>query len=241
MLADEDMNKAERLAIARVVAPALRRATAEAHEMYGVADAKMRRVARVDADGKVVGYTTLAEVQKALLKAHAIEIETVDGARPKDVICELCGKPVKVERKSGRLPRVCRGGCERQQTCATERCESVPPKWAFKPANIKRRGGPWVCGLCTRRVAARKALSSQTSEQRSEAARKGNEARTPEQRSAAARHARRAWHSKSTPDRRKEIASKASKASASRTPERRSESARKGNATRRARSQKVPE
>lgn len=87
MSEDEDLgpkNKAERLQVAAAVAPSLRKQAESARK---------RRVAKVDKDGNVVGYTTLEEVQKALLLDHAIEIETQDGVRPKEVLCVKCGLP----------------------------------------------------------------------------------------------------------------------------------------------------
>ena len=79
--------KAERLAVAGQVAPALR---------ANVGEAKARRVAITDADGNVVGYRTLADVQTALLERQSIEIQVDDGVRPKTVMCGVCGKPKAV-------------------------------------------------------------------------------------------------------------------------------------------------
>jgi hypothetical protein len=138
----EKWNKAERLAVASAVAPLLRSQGERA---------LARRVARVDKDGKVVGYTTLAEVQKSLLRRREIELETVKGVRPKAVICENCGKDVPVKRKGGRLPTMCetKGGCFRQKQCARPKCRNKPTKSAFVPHCVRARNGePWVCQSC---------------------------------------------------------------------------------------------
>lgn len=98
----ERMNKAQRLAIAGTVAPFVR----ESAEV-----ASVRRVARVDANGIVVGYTTLAEVQKSLLRRHEIEIATQPGVRPKQTICVGCGVPTRLARVGSRR-RYC-DSCQR--------------------------------------------------------------------------------------------------------------------------------
>lgn len=90
------MNKAERLALAGAVAPYFREQATAAAE---------RRVARVDKDGKVVGYTTLAKVQQALLEKHKIEIAVQPDVRPKEIVCEKCGNPRKVT--GTRIPKLC--------------------------------------------------------------------------------------------------------------------------------------
>jgi hypothetical protein len=66
------MSKADRLAVAGVVAPFIRE---------GATSYSLRRVARIDANGNVVGYTTLAAVQKVLLERHKIEIAVQPGIR----------------------------------------------------------------------------------------------------------------------------------------------------------------
>lgn len=88
----DEMCKAERLAIAAAVAPSLR-AAPEA--------VRTRRVAIVDKDGNVVGYRALADVQKEILKARAIELEVQDGERAKTKLCERCGNPLQ-QRGAGR-------------------------------------------------------------------------------------------------------------------------------------------
>jgi hypothetical protein len=128
-------NRAERLALAGAVAPRVRSQSDRA---------AMRRVARVNAEGKIVGYTTLAEVQKALLERERIEMETVDGVRPKGKICEQCGKPTRVGG-SGKLPSICRD-C-RRRPCVD--CGKRLSQGATYAALKEKR--EMLCLLCTRR------------------------------------------------------------------------------------------
>lgn len=93
------MNKAERLIVAGVVAPVLRSSVNGG-----------RRVAVTDADGKVTGWTTVAEIQASLLAKQKIELEVIDGVRPAEVLCKNCGKSIRTT-KNGPLPTVCREGC----------------------------------------------------------------------------------------------------------------------------------
>ncbi len=133
----EEMNKAERLAVAGYVAPRMRGDSERTAS---------RRVARVDKDGKVVGYTTLAEVQKALLRARAIEIEVVDGTRPDEAICERCGLPAKVRARA----RV-EGGTIRCDKCtflSCPDCKKPLPRCYSAPSMMAKGDGEKVCRPC---------------------------------------------------------------------------------------------
>jgi hypothetical protein len=171
---EREWNKAERLAVAAAVAPSLRSQNDKT---------KQRRVALVDESGNVTSYTTLGEVQKSLLRARAIELEVVDGVRPKEVICTACGKTIKVAQKGGgQPPKICRYGCDRR--CRTEGCTtlvSVDSARRFAVDGIQRQ-----CRPCTQREVVKKANASpkkapalraardsRTKEQWQEAARKG--------------------------------------------------------------------
>lgn len=133
-------SKAQRLAVAGALAPHLR-------DQDGRAS---RRVARVDPDGNVVGYTTLAEVQKALLRQREIELEVQDGVRPKEIICETCGRVDKVGKK-GAVPKCC-ARC-RAMHCAD--CSTALPPSAGTPwAHRRRRGKPARCKECAARAVA---------------------------------------------------------------------------------------
>ncbi len=141
MTDDERWTKAERLAVAGALAPHLR-------DQGG---RSTRRVALTDKDGNVTGYTTLAEVQKSLLRAREIELDVQDGVRPKVVLCQNCGKDVPVLTPGGSLPKVCnrKGGCHGQRKCCRRGCQSEPPVSAFKASAVKaRQGQPWTCHKC---------------------------------------------------------------------------------------------
>lgn len=105
-------SRAQRLAIAGVVAPHLREQ---------IASGGSRRVARVDATGNVVGYTTLAEIQKSLLALERIEIDVLPGVRPKRRLCELCEKPFAVPVRSGPPATLCR-------KCSQPKCLDCPKR-----------------------------------------------------------------------------------------------------------------
>jgi hypothetical protein len=133
-MSDERWNKAERLAVAGVVAPALRGQAAETSK---------RRVARVDAAGNVVGYTTLAEVQAALVAKRGLEIQTVDGVRPSEALCERCGLPAKVRRASRVVGNVTR--CERCTYLRCADCGKKLPRNYSSPSMLKEER---VCRPC---------------------------------------------------------------------------------------------
>lgn len=128
-------NKAERLAVAGAVAPSLR---------SGAERAKARRIAR-EKDGKVVGYTTLADVQRSLLERHKIEIAVTDGKRPKALICERCGLPFPPARK-GPPARYCK-------KCHTAECDDCGAELSgsvLTPSAAAQRVGPPRCAACTK-------------------------------------------------------------------------------------------
>lgn len=144
----ENMNKAQRLELAAAEAPLLRNASEKT---------LARRVALVDKDGKVTGYTSGREVLKGLAKANELEHVVQEGVRPKTVICKNCGKTAKTPNM-GPVPSTC-GQC--QATCATRGCSAIPPTGAFRPPAIRARGGSaWVCMPCARR--RRRTHSTQT-------------------------------------------------------------------------------
>lgn len=131
---EDKWTRAQSLAVAGALAPHLR-------DQEGRAS---RRVARVDARGNVVGYTTLGEVQKALLRRQEIEFDVADGVRPKEIICETCGCVDKVGAK-GAVPKCCaRCRSPRCANCAIELPPSAGTPWAHR----KRRGKPARCRGC---------------------------------------------------------------------------------------------
>lgn len=226
------MNRADRLALAAVEAPILRSASEKT---------LARRVGLVDKDGNVVGYTSGREALKALAKAHDLEHVVDDGVRPREVVCQNCGKTVKVG-KAGKVPSVCLKGCVR--TCATRgctndigihaaregarerrsvRCKSCIGRASMtreqRQASGRRNVRVMHAGLTTerKRAAGRACQAKFTPEQRSEVARARSASRTPEELSATARKIHGAM-----------------------TPEQRSEARRKAWATRRAATEKSP-
>lgn len=136
-------NKAERLALAGAVAPTLRN---------NAAKAKDRKVAKLDKDGNVVGYTTLAKVQEALLAKEKIELAVQDGVRPKKIFCETCGVPFAPPKK-GFANRVCRKCREKpcvdcgKPTSARWANETAKDRRCMECYHKKRRAPP--PGLCT--------------------------------------------------------------------------------------------
>lgn len=98
MSEDPPWNKAARLGVAGVVVPRLRGQNPKSAH---------RRVARVDSEGKVVGYITLAELQESLLQQRAIEVEVVDGVRPPEYLCQACGRTSPAPEHGGEMPKLC--------------------------------------------------------------------------------------------------------------------------------------
>lgn len=135
MIEDSKWNKATRLAVAGLVAPHLRDQSAKAAR---------RRVAKVDKDGKVVGYTTLAEVQQALLHERKIELETVEGVEPKEFFCEECGRPFE------RPPRTIRKRCDRCTFLSCTDCGKALPRNYSSPSMRSKGSGSRVpiCRPC---------------------------------------------------------------------------------------------
>jgi hypothetical protein len=179
---DAEWSKAERLVVAGALAPRLR---SQDEKVSG------RRVALTDKDGKVTGYTTLGEVQRALLRERQIELETIEGVRPTEVVCRHCGKTITVKRGPGPVPKVCKDGCDRR--CATEGCDGILAKiTAYQNA---QKGTKGVCRKCRdasngRNVTALRKSRGRTHAERSTASLKGAAAMTPEQRS---ERMRKAW------------------------------------------------
>ncbi len=131
-------NKAERLALAGSIAPALREKAARTRE---------RRVAIVDKEGNVTGYRALAAVQAELLARARVEIAVDDGVRPGRVLCEECGGLVKIG-VTGVVPRRCRqcqhGYCAE---CEAPLGKSGNDRWKL----ARRKGKPGVCVPCHRK------------------------------------------------------------------------------------------
>jgi hypothetical protein len=90
--------KIEDLSIAGFAAPLMRRCAGKN---------LLRRVAMISADGEVVGYTTLLDLQKSLLIKRQIEFDVIPDAKPTLLVCRECGRDV-VQKRS--LNNLCRAG-----------------------------------------------------------------------------------------------------------------------------------
>src|SRR5690348_3965150 len=113
----EKWNKAERLAVAGALAPNLR----------ANSDRLSRRVVHTwnQQTGEVTRHLTGVEAVEGILRTAEIEFDVRDGARPKNVVCEFCGRVVRVAKSRSIVPLACLpedGGCHRQQTCAKAGC-----------------------------------------------------------------------------------------------------------------------
>lgn len=144
-MCDDQWNKATKLEIAGLIAPVLR------GQSESVAK---RRVAKVDKDGNVVGYTTLAELQRELLAARKIELEVEDGVRPEKKLCEKCGIIFEVP-KVGALPSFCRKcsdpaciDCGKIRVRAGQRHEGSPLRCRDCHKKTYPTYGPIHCAIC---------------------------------------------------------------------------------------------
>ena len=110
-----------------------------------------RRVHTYDREtGAPVRDVTVRELVGGLAKVTALEVEVIEGKRPKTVPCERCGKPIAVP--SARLvPRFCPwtvGGCNRQLECDGG-CGARPNRNSFSSDRLAKRGSaPWRCPKC---------------------------------------------------------------------------------------------
>lgn len=160
LLDPEHWSKAERLAVAGMVAPALRE---------GSVRARARRVFVTDKDGEIKKVVSLKEVQEGLLSTAKIELAVEDGIRPKEVICRGCKGIIKVEPR-GHIPiwckrcpqcicgkkvrhagQQCRKCCRPPREAAFCACGRPLHKEALKASAVNRRKGkPAVCDSCSR-------------------------------------------------------------------------------------------
>ena len=131
---DDRWCKAERLAVAGAIAPRLRSQTESALR---------RRVSRVDINGNVVGFTTLAEVQKALLEKHKLEFDVFDGVKRTEIICELFGLPERIGPMAV--------GKKRCDKCGIKRCPDCGKAFPRSYAVNKRASAVPVCKACRKR------------------------------------------------------------------------------------------
>jgi hypothetical protein len=138
LVAEEPKNLIERLSVAGAVAPVLRSQDEKT---------RTRRVTRVDADGNVVGYTTLEAVQKALLQRDRIEFDVAGGERPTRLICPECGG-IMLAKKKGKERTRC-------DACTHPRCHACGTRArSIKPAGTRETYQCNACVLKKRREAA---------------------------------------------------------------------------------------
>lgn len=97
----KQLSKVEKLRVAGVIAPAVRRGC-------------IRRVSVCGPDGSVVRTMTLGDLQQAIANRHGIEFGVAEGERPKAIACQNCGNVYVVPVKKGVVPKVCPGGCRCQ-------------------------------------------------------------------------------------------------------------------------------
>lgn len=133
------MSEAERvspeaLAIAGYVAPRLR-SQPEA--------VRMRRIGRLDKDGNVVGYTTLGDAQKALLKRQEIEFDVADREKSKYIKCRLCGILSRRPKGGGRANL-----CSLCSVPKCGRCGVNVERKRLTPSKLKRTKGAVRCFAC---------------------------------------------------------------------------------------------
>lgn len=124
-----------------------------------------RRVKTYDREtGEVTGEVTMRQVIGGLAEVTKLEIEVIDGKRPKHFTCDGCGKVFRLAR-SGQPRMTCNTCRARGQTVCPCGCGKAPPMHAFTPSAVADRGGrPWTC----RPEAARRKYAALTPEQRIE-------------------------------------------------------------------------
>jgi hypothetical protein len=94
------LTKAQKLRIAGAVAPSLRTKTAH------------RRVNVTNAAGEVIAKDKpLDEYQRGILRTHDVVFGVVEDARPSQILCRVCTKPIKIPRV-GKISPTCPRGCD---------------------------------------------------------------------------------------------------------------------------------
>lgn len=132
MNAKEDSDALARLEAAGLVAPIVR----------GMEEKTLRRRVRTyDREtGEPVRDVTVRELVGGLAKVTALEVEVIEGKRPKEVLCKLCGKMIQVQ-PNGAIPVKCQksiGGCKRKPSTSQEYCKLCGKSFDVDPDT----GGP---------------------------------------------------------------------------------------------------
>lgn len=213
MMDERAWSKAERLAVAAIVAPAVREA------------ARTRRpVKTLDRDGKVARVVDIGDVVAGVLATRKIELEVQEGVRPISIDCEMCHRKVSVQQNGGLIPRVCRNGCLLKCACgAVFQAKKCAAQFALSQSRVL------FCPKCKRQrmiegTKARQAARSP--EAKSESSRRSNQNLTEEQK-AARRDLMRKISQAQDPKIRQRSAAKMLEARARMTSEERSEASRK--------------
>lgn len=108
--------------------------------------------------GEVVREATVREVVGGLAKATALGLEVVEGVKPREIMCLVCGRPAPVRAGRGRPPSMCRR-CAGPASCAPRENDnmSAEPRCAggcgaAVPVRARRRarkaGIGWSCTTC---------------------------------------------------------------------------------------------
>jgi hypothetical protein len=115
--AGSDLSKAKRLALASAVAPSLRGGVGRRRVVKTYDQSAVDASART-AEIPVMRETSLHDVSLGILRRLDIEFDVTDEARPKQIVCNRCGRAVRVPVK-GRIPTVCpNGACVVCTTCS---------------------------------------------------------------------------------------------------------------------------
>lgn len=147
-----------------------------------------RRVKTYDREtGEVTGEVTMRQVIGGLAEVTKLEIEVIDGRRPKHFTCDGCGKVFRVPKCARWFPVKCSPCRAGGQTVCPCGCGMAPPSYAFVPATVaRRRGAPWRCPPSGRAL-RRELMSAMTQEQRASMTRAAIDARRAKIRA-------KAWH-----------------------------------------------
>ncbi len=128
----------DRLSEAGEVAPLIRRAAM-----------RPRRVALVNADGEVTGYTTNVDIARALLAKREIEIDVLPGRREMERMCVNCGQEFPLTKRAPHQ-RVCPRGCPCAAGCGTR-------VGHMRVIALRSLGVPANCQECRDRVRVQQA------------------------------------------------------------------------------------
>jgi hypothetical protein len=169
---------------------ALELAALDAAVFRGASEKTLNRKIQIVAKDGTVRPGVGRDVLRGLAKIQGLEHVVQEGVRPKEVVCQNCGKSVPV--KSAIVPRVCTEGC--QTRCA---CGAAISKKAARTA--ARAGRSVQCRKCTVAKATQALLlatARRTPEERVAQAVKAARARGPAMRAESSRKRSETWAKK---------------------------------------------